>query len=270
MNVNDFLRKMSAAREFHRKEVIPMRRAAGGYSPSEVAEGLNEKLTPAKMYDQAAKLIEGHDLEALQKFKAKLDGRADDELLRVAAHRAISAFDETGASVGAYIKKHDEMLSELLPRETMEELRGIAKIADTLFEGGTKGGMSRVTRFFTHPFWAGLTFLHGTTQVVSGNPGGLAQMATGGAVLAFPQLRQQVLNVVTKMKDASTGPLLRRAARMKPGSEGMDDLLATIARRVERTAAIEARVVSDKAGDNPVARRGLQIISPTPDMRPVY
>lgn len=266
MNVDDFLRRMSEAREFHRKEVIPLRRAAGGYSPSELAAAAAtpKALTPAKMYDRAAKLIEGHDMDALRAFKRTLGERGNDELVRVAAHRALSTVEE-GKSVAEYIRKHDEALRVLLPREAMEELQGIAKISDSLFAGGGEGkSQSRLLRAFSHPFWAGLTILHGMS---SGNP---LAVAGGLAVLGFPAMRERVIGAVTKIKDAGMGPLLRRAAKLQPGSPAMDDLLATIARRAERTAAVASRVLSNAAGDNPVARAAVPAVTPSPEMRPVY
>lgn len=259
MNVDDFLRASKEAGEFYRTEIVPLQRLFGkARSPGELAA----EITPAKFYDTARRLIEGNDVDALRAFKRLVGERGNDELVRIAAHRAITQLDARGKSVADYIRTHDKNLEELVGRDGMQELRGIANIADRLMTKAPDAH-SRLWRALYFPIAGRMAMAHG---LFSGNP----LLFAGGAVTAFgmPALSSAASHAVQKIKDYGMTPLLRRAARLRPDSPAMDDLMATIARRAERASAVAAQKTSEsspsRALQAPIAR------NTAPPMQRVY
>lgn len=254
MDIGAYLAASREAGKFFRENIVPVQQQFGKLNPQEMVTAVS----PAKVYDKAVKAVEGHDMDALKAFKAAVGGpAANEELLRIMAHRAITQAEGGGKNtIGKYVKEHDEALRQLLSREALDELRGIANISDSLVGTISQGG-SRLMRWARHPWFGGLLFLHGLSS------GNVLQMAGGASVLAMPQVTQQVAHLMSQLKTAGLGPLMRRASKMAPDSPQMDNLLKVIERRSALAATVGGMESAESRPSRAVQRGFIQQTRPT-------
>jgi hypothetical protein len=260
MNVDDFLRQMNRANQFHRDEIVPLYRFTHNRSPDEVLRDM----TPAKFYDTARRLIEGNDVDALRAFRKLVGGeRADGELFRIAMHRAVTAADEGGARVTDYFTKHREQLDVLLSRDAMREFEGMAKIADRLISQPDKH--SKMWSAVYYPIAGRMAMAHGLFT-------GDALSFGAGAATAYgvPLVRTAAASAMARLRDIGAGKLFARASHMHPDSAALDTLIQTITRRAEVAAAVGSSEVAGSRPAQAVKAPLAQTLTPAPVMAPIY
>src|SRR5258706_3418802 len=92
LDANEFMRRAAQAGRFNRENIVPLQKAFGA-TPAEVRGSPavpGSGVTPAKFFDRAVKMIEGHDMDALRAFKSMMGDRAQLEIVRIATYRMLT------------------------------------------------------------------------------------------------------------------------------------------------------------------------------------
>lgn len=251
MSADAYLRAQTEANDYYKRNIAPIQKIFG--KPEDVRGDptiANTGITNAKFFDQAVKMIEGHDMEALRAYKEIMGREAQPELIRIGAYRMLTSVTEaavkgskggdvTGAkAMKSWITDHREAIQELMGREGVEQMRGMAAIAERIAARPLSNRNIITGTLGHHPWLGGLMILEGIRH------GAMGTVALGGGILALqnPAVQHIIfngLNVITKIP--TMAPIIRRAAKTKPDSPEMDRIMQEIDRRVKWGSAATAR-----------------------------
>jgi hypothetical protein len=244
MSAEEFLRRAEDAGAFFKREIGPVYRMFHNQTPAQLrgeAGVPGSGISPAKMFDDAVQVLEGHDMQAIATLRAVLGKRAEPELMRAVAYRMLTKSEGKPGEIVKYIREHREALQALLSRDMFTQLEGYGRIAqrmvdkpDVLFR------MERtLAKMAHHPWVGGLAVLEG---VLHGRPGWAAM---GAGVLAAPTAVHMTFRLLTALQESPAMRLVfKSAARTKPDSPAMDALIGRVEERMRRAAAVAARVAT--------------------------
>jgi hypothetical protein len=251
MSADAYIRAQTEANDYYKRNIAPIQKIFG--KPEDVRGDptiANTGITNAKFFDQAVKMIEGYDMEALRAYKEIMGREAQPELIRIGAYRMLTSVTEaavkgskggdvTGAkAMKSWITDHREAIQELMGREGVEQMRGMAAIAERIAARPLSNRNIITGTLGHHPWLGGLMILEGIRR------GAMGTVALGGGILALqnPAVQHIIfngLNVITKIP--TMAPIIRRAAKTKPDSPEMDRIMQEIDRRVKWGSAATAR-----------------------------
>jgi hypothetical protein len=240
MPAEEFLRKAVLANRYFEENVAPLQKFFGGLKPAEV-EGRPgvpfSGVTPAKFFNDTIKIAESGDIRAARDLAQALGPRGRDNVVQIMAARALEKVQDGNVKPAyEYVQQHSEVLQELLGRDAYTELVGYAKIGDEIAEQfkrqGSKQKAWTPVLDWSHSFGPALVFY----KLFEGH---FKQAAMIGLALPAYHFARNVISVTHQIPIVK--PLVRSAARMKPGSDELNNLIATIERRVRVTTAAATR-----------------------------
>lgn len=244
MSVERFIKRSREAATFNARNIAPIQRQFHGMNPSQIRGDPNvpfSGVTPAKFFDQATTLMEGHDMDALRSFMQMVGPAAKEDMLKAFAYKMLNEI-ERGKNpyekFSAYIKDHTDAIREVGGQELLERVQGIAKIANRLAVEPSK--RSRLFDILTHHSWLQA---FGAIKVAEGVMTGEPRHIFGGlGMIAAPYAGHLLFNVITKLQEVpGTLPLIRQIGKLQPDSKQMEAAMKELERRVVVSAAVLGR-----------------------------
>jgi hypothetical protein len=235
-----FLRKATAATEFYKNNVAPLKEFFGNKTHSELlremAGGSLSQMTPAKFNAKVFHIIESGDVRQVELLGKMLGPKGRENMTSLAMARALEGVQDGEVRPALkYIQKNERALRTLLGREEYIQLVGVGKIADELSEYVTSKRADKWKGVFDwgHSLGPALVFY----KIAEGH----FAMATRIA-LALPAYHL-AMNIAHNIHSVPLiKPMVKAAAGMKPGSPELDSMISRIERRMRALTAVGARM----------------------------
>jgi hypothetical protein len=268
MSVNEFLRDADRANRFFRENIGPIYDLFGRYTPQQIEAGVTagrkNLFTNAWFFNRVSKALKTNDAELMARMGKVMGPRAQEEMKSVVEWQMLHTLtdDMKGKTPDAtatkrftkYIRDRKDGLIAMLGRTRVTELEGEANIAQRLAEtSASRHGRLMVwgTRSFL-PFIGGERLVEHTLR---GEPLKGAMQAVG--LIAAPFAVHAAMNLFHALREVPyVMPLVRSAARLRPGSPELDKAIRQI----------ELRAIGKTAT---AVRAGVQAAQPTPTVEQI-
>jgi Transglycosylase SLT domain len=251
MGAEEFVRRAREANEFFKKNIVPIRDIFGRLTPDEIAG----KFTPAEFFTKVSNALKENDSAKLEKLMAAMGESAKPEMVRIAEWEMLNAAKKgttkSGlAVIGKYISDREDTLRAMLGRDRVEQLKGEANIAQEVMS----------STFQKHRLWwkygtsSILPMIGGEHIMMGAWQGDPKKMAYGVGLVAAPFAVHGAFKVFGQLRALPYMlPMVRKAAKLRPGSPELDRLVRQIEFRLGVAGPIVGSsiegAIRDQSGD---------------------
>jgi Transglycosylase SLT domain len=250
MNSENFLRRAAEVNEFFKKNIAPIRDSFIGKRTAAEAEA---EITPGEAFDRVRAALKANNSHLLAKLADALGPEARPEMARIAEWEMLQAVGKTKLTNGLpaiskYIKDREGTLRELLGRDRLEQLKGEANIAQQVMSHS----LQQHRRLWQWGTRSALLVIGGEEVIEGLTQGSPARMARGVGLIATPFAVHATFKILGKLTALPYMlPILRKAARLRPGSPELDRAVRQIEMRLGLAGPIAQRategVIQDQA-----------------------
>jgi hypothetical protein len=232
-----FVRRREAADKYFKETVVPLRKFFDGQTFERATQSVEQGgITTAAIYDNIAAVVNKDDVELARALGKTLGPRGRDSMIQVMAAEALRASELKGEGKAIeYVLKHQNVIRELIGRDAMTELEGMAKVAGNLVERVK----ARSPKIFDWTHSVAPVFVVGS--LFSGHYLHAAQMA-----LTLPAYHIGLAALQRIHQTPIAKNLMRSAARLKPGSAELDALVDRTEAVIRKAVVVEARGASQE------------------------
>jgi hypothetical protein len=232
-----FVRRREAADKYFKETVVPLRKFFDGRTFERATQPIEQGgITTAAIYDNIATVVNKDDVELARALGKTLGPRGRDSMIQVMAAEALRASELKGEGKAIeYVLKHQNVIRELIGRDAMTELEGMAKVAGNLVERVK----ARSPKIFDWSHSVAPVFVVGA--LFSRHYLHAAQMA-----MTLPAYHIGLAALQRIHQTPIAKNLMRSAARLKPGSAELDALVDRTEAVIRKSVAIEARGASQE------------------------
>jgi hypothetical protein len=232
-----FVRRREAADKYFKETVVPLRKFFDGQTFERATQSVEQGgITTAAIYDNIAAVVNKDDVELARALGKTLGPRGRDSMIQVMAAEALRASELKGEGKAIeYVLKHQNVIRELIGRDAMTELEGMAKVAGNLVER-VKARSPKVFGWERSiaPVFAISALFHGHFAHAT------------EMMLVLPSYHFGLLALQRIHQTPIAKNLMRSAARLKPGSVELDALVDRTEAVIRKAVAIEARGASQE------------------------
>jgi hypothetical protein len=237
ISTETFVRRREAADKYFKETVVPLRKFFDGRTFERATQPVEQGgITTAAIYDNIATVVNKDDVELARALGKTLGPRGRDSMVQVMAAEALRASELKGEGKAIeYVLKHQNVIRELIGRDAMTELEGMAKVAGNLVERVK----ARSPKIFDWTHSVAPVFVVGS--LFSGHYLHAAQMA-----LTLPAYHIGLAALQRIHQTPIAKNLMRSAARLKPGSAELDALVDRTEAVIRKAVVVEARGASQE------------------------
>lgn len=252
IEAGEYLNQLRDARAYWSKNVGPIRDQFGSKQIGQIAQGSEQAPTTLDFANQALQAIKTNDVEKLRPLMKNLGPGAKDEVVKLVNWQMLQEVmkpKQTRGGLGTmarFVRDREKTLTEVLGRDRVTELKGMANLSQELMEKGPQAH-PKLWRWGTQSF----LLMIGGEHVVEGLlHGDVRKMVGGLSLIGTPFAVHAIFRMMGKLGAATyTLPLIRAAAKMKPGSAEIDKAIRQIEFRLGLTGAVLQRGAQDVAQD---------------------
>lgn len=231
-----FIRQREAADKYFKETVVPLRKFFDG-KPYERAIASIEQggVSTAQVYDKIAAVVNKDDVELARALGRVLGPRGRESMVEVMAAEALRMGELQGEkSAIDYVIKHQNVIRELVGRDAYAEVAGMAKVAGTL----TERVKQRSPRVFDWSHSVAPVFA--ISALMAGNYQHMAKI-----MMVLPAYHIGLAAIQRIHQTPIAKGLMRRAARMKPGSAELEALVDRTERVIRDTTTVGTRAIGE-------------------------